>query len=410
MTSLPRLTAAALVAVALFGSTARAWTHRVTVAAADVERAGQVVEFGLPANAKGATVVKADNGATLPLQVDTNGTARFVVPAQKAGEVLTFTLGEGRTAGGVQVQKATGRLHILVAGKPAFDYQMDKEALPRADIKPELKRAGYIHPVFTPSGKIVTDDYPSNHPHHHGIWSPWTKTRFQGRAPDFWNVDTKKGTKSGAEDFVALERTWAGPVHGGFVARLQMVDLSAPSPVVALHETWQVTAYDFPAVAGAAPVRMFDLVITQTCATKDPLVLPEYHYGSFGFRGASAWNGKGDAALFLTSNGDTDRIKGNNTRGKWCYLGGRLDGAIAGTAILGHPENFRAPQPMRLHPDMPYMSFVPQQLGEFSIEPGKPYVLRFRFVAADGAPDRARLDAFWNGYATPAVVKVDASP
>lgn len=375
--------------------------------ASNEERAGVVVDFPLPAAAKGATVVQTANGGTLPLQVESGGAARFVIPAQKAGETLTFTLGgSGKPVGGVEVKRGTGKLHVLVGGKPAFDYQMDKEALPRPDIKPEFKRAGYIHPVFTPSGRIVTDDYPSNHVHHHGIWSPWTKTKFQGRAPDFWNM----GAKTGAEDFVALDRTWQGPVHGGFEARLQMVDLSAPSPVVALNETWQVTAYNVPTVAGAAPVRMFDLVITQTCATSDPLLLPEYHYGSFGFRGADAWNGPGDAALFLTSDGVTDRVKGNNTRGRWCFLGGRLDGAIAGTAILGHPDNFRAPQPMRLHPNMPYMSFVPQQLGHFAIEPGKPYVARFRFVAADGAPDRARLDAFWNGYATPVVLKVYASP
>jgi hypothetical protein len=252
--------------------------------------------------------------------------------------------------------------------------------------------------------------------HHHGIWSPWTKTKFQGRSPDFWNMGANP--KTGAEDFVALERTWNGPVHGGFDARLRMIDLSAPSPVVALNETWHVTAYNVPSMvqkdqrrdAPVTLVRMFDLEITQTCATSDPVLLPTYHYGGFGFRGAAEWNGKGDAALFLTSEGVTDRIAGNNTRGRWCYLGGRIDGAIAGTAILGHPENFRAPQPMRLHPDMPYMSFVPQQLGDFAIEPGKPYVARFRFIAADGAPDRARLDALWNGYAISAVVKLEAMP
>jgi hypothetical protein len=185
-----------------------------------------------------------------------------------------------------------------------------------------------------------------------------------------------------------------------------MVDLSAPSPVVALNETWHVTAYNVPLDSSVGSVRVFDLVITQTCATNDPLLLPNYHYGGFGFRGADQWNGPGDAALFLTSEGVTDRVAGNNTRGRWCYLGGRIDGAVAGTAILGHPQNFRAPQPMRLHPNMPYMSFVPQQLGDFAIEPGKPYVARFRFVTSDGAPDRARIDALWNGYALPAVVKI----
>ena len=153
---------------------------------------------------------------------------------------------------------------------------------------------------------------------------------------------------------------------------------------------------------------MFDLVTTQTCATADPLILPTYQYGGFGFRAAWAWNGPGDAVRFLTSEGGTDRIKENNARARWCFIGGPLkDGAFAGTATLGHPDNFRAPQPVRLHPNMPYFSFVPQLLGEFRIEPGHPYVARFRFIVADGPPDRALLDAYWNGYAQPAAVKLD---
>ena len=131
-------------------------------------------------------------------------------------------------------------------------------------------------------------------------------------------------------------------------------------------------------------------------------------FTGFGFRAAWAWNGAGDAARFLTSEGGTDRIKANNSRARWCFIGGPLkDGAFAGTTTLGHPDNFRAPQPVRLHPNMPYFSFVPQLLGEFKIEPGAPYVARFRFIVADGEPDRALLDAYWNGYAQPATAKLE---
>ncbi len=391
----------AFAGAALLFSCAVAKDYRVVVEPASVDRLTQVVSFKLPSDAGRATGLKHSNGTFLPLQV-TGSDAVVMIPEQKAAETLTLVLIQGTEAAAVVLAKADkGQLNLSVAGKPVLNYQMDREMLPRANIKPEFKRAGYIHPVFSPSGKIVTDDYPSNHVHHHGIWTPWTKTKFQGRAPDFWNM----GAKTGAEDFVALDRTWSGPVHGGFEARLKMVDLSAPSPLTVLNETWRVTAY-----AAGASARVFDLELAQMCATNDPLELPKYHYGGFGYRGADAWNGPGDAALFLTSEGETSRLKGNDTRGRWCYLGGKLDGAIAGTAILGHPSNFRAPQPMRLHPNMPYMSFVPQQLGEFAIEPGKPYVARFRFVATDGAPDRAKIDAFWNGYAQPAVVKVEAMP
>ncbi|MSU51663.1 MAG: hypothetical protein EXS37_21660 [Opitutus sp.] len=399
----------AVVVVALvFLSDGLAKNYRVNVAPADANRAAQVISFRLPADVPRSATLRGADGTTLPLQSGTDGEATFIVPFQQAREALTFSLVELAptvAAGkGVEANADRQRVRVTVGGAPAFDYPIDREVLPRSDIKPEFKRAGYIHPVFSPSGRIVTDDYPSNHVHHHGIWSPWVKTKFQGRTPDFWNM----GTKTGAEDFVALDRTWSGAVHGGFEARLNMVDLSAPTPTTVLNETWRVTAYAVPAAVGAAPVRVFDLMISQVCATKDALELPDYHYGGFGFRGADAWNGPGEAALFLTSDGLTDRIKGNNTRGRWCYLGGRIDGAIAGTAILGHPENFRAPQPMRLHPNMPYMSFVPQALGDFAIEPGRTYVARFRFVVADGAPDRAAIDAFWNGYAMPAIVKIVA--
>ena len=399
----------ALVASVAFSPVAAAKSYRVTLAAGEVERAGEVVAFALPADAPKFPALRDSSDRTLPLQIDADRTARFVVAAQKAGEALAFTLVENSAPvpakNTVVVAPDRGDLGITIGGQPVLSYRMDRAAVPRADIKPEIFRAGYIHPVYSPSGQLVTDDYPSNHAHHHGIWTPWTKTSFQGRSPDFWNMQNK----TGAEEFVALDRTWSGPVHGGFEARLKMVDLSASDgvPVTALNETWLVTIYDI--VGASRPVRMFDLVSTQTCATSDPLILPEYHYGGFGFRGAWAWNGPGAAARFLTSEGGTDRIKDNNSRVRWRFIGGPLkDGAFAGTATLGHPDNFRAPQPVRLHPDMPYFSFVPQQLGEFRIEPGKPYVARFRFIVADGPPDRALLDAYWNGYAKPAAVKLEA--
>lgn len=385
-------------------------THQITVEAANVDRAAQVVEFKVPVNAMEFGRVQDKAGRTLPLQISPDRTARFIVPAQSAGEVLTFTLVAGGEVGsqgnqGVEVVRHAGRLQLHVAGKPAFAYQMDKEALPRADIKPEFKRAGYLHPIQTPSGTIVSDDYPVQHVHHHGIWSPWTTTTFQGRKPDFWNM----GKKTGTVEAVAVDWTWSGPVHGGFVARHQFVDLSAPKPVIVLHETWEVTGYKVDVAAGGTPVQVFDLLLTQVCATNDPLVLPKYHYGGLGFRGRGEWYGK-DKANFLTSDGETDRVKANARPMRWVHLSGAVESGTAGLAVLGHPDNFRAPQPVRVHPNEPYVSFTPSEGGEWQIEPGKPYVARYRFVAADGVPNRDALDALWNGYAVPALVRFETLP
>ena len=104
---------------------------------------------------------------------------------------------------------------------------------------------------------------------------------------------------------------------------------------------------------------------------------------------------------FLTSNGETDRVKGNETQANWCHIGGEVEGQFAGVTIMGHPENFRAPQPMRLHPTEPFFCFAPSQAGDWQIEQSKPYVSRYRFVVTDGRPNKTAIDEIWKAYARP---------
>ena len=87
-------------------------------------------------------------------------------------------------------------------------------------------------------------------------------------------------------------------------------------------------------------------------------------------------------------------------------MGGKVDGAQAGLSILGHPQNFRAPQPMRIHPKEPFFNFAPQQFGAMAIKPGEKYVSHYRFVVADGTPIAADLHRNWAELAHPPVVMV----
>lgn len=393
----PRGLRAALLLLLPFAAAAAEF--RLSLPATDADRAVQVVRFALPKDLP-PPVVAVVGDRRFPVQVAADRTGVFIVDRQPAGRALTFVIQPAPAApapgAGVQAVPAPGTLRLLVDGAEVLGYRMDKEDLPRPDIKPEYKRAGYIHPVRTASGTVVSDDYPVQHVHHHGIWTAWVRTAFQGRAPDFWNM----GQKLGTSEFVGLDWTWGGAVHGGFVARHRMVDLSAPQPVPVLNETWEVTAYAVPAAAGAPALRVFDLLLTQVAATNDPLVLPVYHYGGLGFRGRGEWFGA-DKGFFLTSEGETDRVKANGKSMRWVHHYGAVAGGVAGVAILGHPENHRAPQPVRVHPREPYVSFTPQQNEEFRIVPGRPYVARYRFVAFDGPPDRALLEALWQGFAAP---------
>jgi hypothetical protein len=337
-----------------------------------------------------------EQNVSVPLQVlPGGGRAVMDAPRLNAGESRPLTLVKVTQSSRPDVGlRREGTAVTFLAGKQEmFRYNGEKTPLP-AGFDPSYQRGGYIWPIYTPSGTLVSDDYPPMHKHHHGVWTPWTKTEFEGRHPDFWNM----GDKTGTVEFVGLVSTFTGPVAAGLQAKHRFVDLSAkPKPKTVLNETWDVMAY--APVADVRPYFMFDLTSTQTCATDQPLILPKYHYGGFGYRGHRTWDGKGNCE-FLTSEGKT-RADGNETRGRWVYVYGKVDGKTAGVAILCHPENFRAPQPIRIHPTEPYISYAPQQMGEFRIEPGKPYVSRYRVVAMDGGPDKELLDRLWNDYATP---------
>ncbi|MBC8126549.1 MAG: PmoA family protein [Gloeobacteraceae cyanobacterium ES-bin-144] len=280
------------------------------------------------------------------------------------------------------------QLVIRAGSQEVLRYQAEPAELPRPEIPKPFIRGGYIQSIRTPSGRLITDDFPANHLHHHGVWSAWTKTEFEGRNPDFWNM----GDVTGSVEFVALDSVWQKDGEAGFQARHRFIDLTAKPSISALLETWEVR------VSKADGNFLIDITTTQLCAGPSPLKLPEYRYGGFGFRGSKEWNNR-DKPGFLTASGLTDRDKVNTSREKWCWLGGLVDGETCGVTILCHPGNFRFPQPIRAHPDEPFFCYSPPQLGDMEIVPNQPYVSRYRLVIADGKPDAKTAEEWWQQYA-----------
>jgi hypothetical protein len=395
----------ALLAILPLTVIAKKRSYNITVDAGQIDRYNSVVSFQLPKDAVGKLYQLRDkDGKIVALQLDGKGNASFILDELKSGTKRAYKLEEIKEKKGnrddVKVERGEGDIvNITIDNHPVIRYQGGKGILPRPDIKPIFLRGGYIQSVFTPSGKVVTDDYPLNHVHHHGIWFAWTKTVFEDRKPDFWNM----GEGSGTVEFEALDSVWSGPVHGGFTARHRHVDLSAPQPKGVLGEEWIVNVYR--AGKSTRPYWVFDLTSTQHALSSNPLILPQHLYGGLGFRGNRQWDGK-ENTFFLTSE-DKTRTDGHGTRARWCHIGGKVDGQLAGIAILGHPDNFRAPQPMRIHPEEPFFCFAPPQLGESKIDSTSKYISRYRFIVYDGEPDKAELDRIWNDYADPAKVTVE---
>ena len=77
-------------------------------------------------------------------------------------------------------------------GRPLFEYRK-KPSEEEKHNAPHYSRTGYIHPLYSPSGKIITGDFAPDHPHQHGLFFAWTKSSFRDKPTEFWNQKKKLG-------------------------------------------------------------------------------------------------------------------------------------------------------------------------------------------------------------------------
>lgn len=344
----------------------------------------------------GGYAAHSQTGENVPLQVDQEGRATLLIQNILPGEVTKWTVHkEAESVHSVTAERGEDQILFRANGREVTAYRFAKGEMPSTNIPEVYRRDGYLHPVRAPSGTGITDDYPPDHIHHHDIWAAWTNTIFQGRTPDFWNM----GRATGRVEVASLNRVWNGSVFAGLEARHRYVDMMAEKEVTVLHESWNLRVYGIP-----VELNMIDLTLIQTAATDSTLLLPVHRYGGVGVRRHRSWVGE-EGVEFVTSEGRT-RADGHATRARWCHVGGRVAGQQVGIAVLSHPENQEAPQPMRIHPAEPFFNFAPTQASELSITPDAPAVWKYRYVTYDGPHDTAFLDALWEDYPNPLTVQI----
>ena len=391
-------------------------SYSITVAAGSHTRVDAPVWVQLPAGVQHADLMETTGGPerSVPGQLERDGDGvrlHWILEGNTpAGTVRSYRLVPRQVPG----DPTTSRPAVFVHDRPGeslelrlgewkvLRYNYGLVEPPEPEIPDVQARNAYIHPVWSPSGRLVTDDYAPDHLHQRGIWFAWTKTSFEGRTPDFWNL----GSGSGTVRFAGLDATTSGPVFGGFRVRHRHVDLSAPAGEVdVLQETWDVKLFAIGNGQGSRPLFLFDLFSVQECAGSAPLILPEYRYGGLAFRGSAEW--RGDREEYRTSAGRTKK-DADRTSAVWCQASGQIEGENAGIVIFSHPGNYRSPQPLRVFPGAPYFCWAPTQQGEMSIRPGEPYISHYRFLVFDGDLKRATIDRLWNDFAHPPAVTLKA--
>ncbi len=271
---------------------------------------------------------------------------------------------------------------FAAGGRNVVQYNI-RTVDPPAGKSPLYRRSGHLHPVWTPSGRIVTEEFPEDHIHQHALFSAWVNTEFDGRKTDFWNQAGGTGTVV----HTSAEAPTVGPVFAELVCTLEHQALEdGANPRAALVERMTIRTYAPP----RPELNVFDIELTQRAASEIPLKVLKYHYGGFAVRGAQQWFKQPESSM-LTSDGKTQK-DGNESQPRWVNMHGLVDGQPCGITVIPHPSSFRYPQPARLHPSKPYFVFSPPVLGEFEITQETPYQSRYRIIVHDGPADPKLFD------------------
>ncbi len=302
----------------------------------------------------------------------------------------------------VKVVNQDGALQITDEGKKVLQYNFNT-VYPPEGVDTVFKRSGFIHPLWSPDGHVLTRINPPDHRHHVGIWNPWTEVQFEGKEVDFWNLVRKQGTVRFAKFISKTE----GPVYGGFKALQEHVvfeDTLMRAEKVALDEVWDIKVYNI-----GAKMWLWDFTSILNCATADSVILKEYRYGGFGFRATHDWNDQNSRVL--TSEGKT-RKDADASRARWCMIDGEVGGGHSGILFMDYPANYNFPEPMRVWPEKMngrgdvFFSFSPTRNMSWALMPDKRYVLKYRMLVYDGTISPELAEDTWKSFGHPPEITI----
>jgi hypothetical protein len=293
--------------------------------------------------------------------------------------------------------KIDDAISISVGENKLLQYQY-KISQPPAGINPVYQRSGFIHPIYTLNGQILTRIQPPDHYHHYGIWNPWTQTVFEKDTVDFWNLIKKEGTvrhKKIVKSKQSKNKVEFTVLHEHVVFKKD------GSEKVALNEfqTYKITQPEIN-----DNYYIIDFVSSMKCASSSPLKIIAYRYAGFGWRATEYWDK--DNSEMLTSEGNT-RDNTDNTKARWIKVYGKLpDNENGGIVMMSHPQNYNHPEPLRIWDKSAnggrgdvFANFAPTKDKDWELLPKKTYKLKYRLIVFNGDFSKEKANEQWDKFA-----------
>jgi hypothetical protein len=344
---------------------------------ADSEPSVDGVAFNLEAPGQDAVAAQKDS--------QTNR-LRFVTSTEEAhvGKAIRFKLSRHDGEPVVRVEKQKGGLQFYDGDRPVMFYQRDPTSLDGA-----YERANYLHPLLGLDGETLTQDFPSDHKHHRGVFWAWHQLWVGDmRAGDAW------ATKDGLFVVKRAEVVDQGPVFATLKLLVHWV-----SPLITRDGERQ------PIVEETTLIRLFHATSSSQCIDFEirlkPLLPDVKIGGSESVKGYSGFTVriKPPKQLVITDVGGRLESDGVGSVSAWADASGRYNSneRVSGIGILCHPSMpVFPPRWVLRHYGMENVAYPGRDPVSLSAE--QPLILRHRLVIHRGDVATSRIADHQQAY------------
>ena len=349
--------------------------------------------FGPGADAKRLRL--DESGRLVPVQFD-NGRLWWLMPPGDGGE-RTFQLSIEPEAvlktSDMSIDKAGEYFDIVQDDRPVLRYNYGSVPVPEGTHKhfaegESYERGDYISPVFGPSGEMITEDYPDDHPHHRGVWWSWPVTRWRDQVADIWavvGVHARPGDKK--------PRLAAGPVMAVIEAENLWKWEDADAIV---RENVLIRAF-----RADRNGRYVDVEVCLTGLAEGVAIggRPKAGYGGFAIR---AQPGEEQKIVRHTDPEDS------RPRRAWLDYSAVFPGGKGRTGItlLEHLTNPDYPSELQEYAGINCVMSAFPGAREVALPKGETVVLKYRIWIHPGTGDEKTLGLVWDTYSNPPQIVV----
>ena len=242
------------------------------------------------------------------------------------------------------------------------------------------KRSNYIHPLYTLDGEVFTEDFPSDHLHHRGVFWAWHQL-YVGykRIGDGWLIKDFKWQVLSVEELKKKGKQKRVKAHIIWKSPLWLDENGNEKPLVSEHTTITV----FPKTENYRQIDIEISLIAQEPNLRIGGSEDEKGYGGFSTRIRLDKD-----MIFTSSTGQVEPQQRPMEAEGWIDISGALGhhNLVAGITILSHHKNPGYPNPWILRQKGSMQNAVYPHPGNKAVilSDIEPIILRYRILVHNG--------------------------